>query len=87
MIKLMAVNGKNMTKSVGMIGVSQLNPHGISTVLTESPISPYGPQYPQYLYMIPLSPYGPPGWSLSLDDKVAGREREEYDKKRRGPAK
>ena len=77
MIKLLAVNGKNMTKSVEMSGVIPLNPncpkwiHNFPTIPTESP----------------LFPYVPPGWSLSLDDKVAGREREEYDKKRRGPAK
>ena len=57
------------------------NDQGVSA---ESPLSPLNPQYP---YMVPLFPYVPPGWSLSLDDKVAGREREEYDKKRRGPAK
>ena len=55
-----------------------------SRIPTESPLSPLNPQYP---HMVPLSPYVPLGWSLSLDDKVAGREREEYDKKRRGPAK
>ena len=64
---------KEYDKKVGMSGVFPLNPHcpnwthNFPTIPTDSPLSPY----------VPLD------WFLSLDDKFAGRERKEYDKKHR----
>ena len=73
-MKLLAVNAKNIEKSIGdkCMGIP-----------TKSPMSWLFPLKPINLHCTEssLSPYVPPGWSLSLIDKIAGREREEYDKK------